>query len=584
MGIQTDLLTKNKQSYEKEFIDFSFNEKYISEFGLVAVFDGDRLSLRGSADFENETTEIKAVPGQYFWGTNFKSKKRTFELATDGMTEKQFNAFKMHFRPGYYGKFIEDSEASRYSYCRVSEVTEFSFVPFRKEISLSFTREDGSITTHYTHINEYKGSVKITFEWDYPFTFSRKKYVEDSELNPSEFETIFKAIYNNNIAFSTSWVSKFIKNDNAILGLARLNFLRLGYRESYVNICHLGTDKCLERTNNNGSRLIEDLGHTGKNVMVYYNPSTADSQSKISLKYTPAFTEVEYSYTSGDAAPAWKTIYFSNINDKYNCGPQLPYNTIEASTILELLGYSEPYMYSPTETDFIYKFHYSTPSVINSIHQVISIAEKMYNDAGGAAGGQVYALSLEEKLRENITNDKVLKWAISCLAFIRTHKDGLCNKELALLNTKVTASDLSVDWLGSDITKIKANWFIYFNLLMLCFFMENTNKSSLSLAAGSDFCWDTNIKPIWVTFDGIEAKTTIKYNYSYVDAGSSVQFFIDQEETCGDMILSPYLKLGGGNTISEDGIIESCYCLRFKRGGEEHDVELATLEYDYVYI
>jgi hypothetical protein len=51
MGIQTDLLTKDKKPYEKEFLDFSFNGKYISEFGLVAVFNGDRLSISGSPDF-----------------------------------------------------------------------------------------------------------------------------------------------------------------------------------------------------------------------------------------------------------------------------------------------------------------------------------------------------------------------------------------------------------------------------------------------------------------------------------------------------------------------------------------------------
>ena len=119
----------------------------------------------------------------------------------------------------------------------------------------------------------------------------------------------------------------------------------------------------------------------------------------------------------------------------------------------------------------------------------------MYNGAGGAAGGQVYALSLEEKLRENITNDKVLKWAISCLAFIRTHKDGLCNKELALLNTKITSSDLSVDWLGGKVKRIKANWFIYFNLLFCffrCYIVRRCKSCRFHNLLAVDVCTDEN--------------------------------------------------------------------------------------------
>ena len=41
------------------------------------------------------------------------------------MTEQDLNAFKNHFRPGKYGKFVEDHLAERYGYCRVSSVTNF---------------------------------------------------------------------------------------------------------------------------------------------------------------------------------------------------------------------------------------------------------------------------------------------------------------------------------------------------------------------------------------------------------------------------------------------------------------------------
>ena len=69
MGIQVSSLTQGKKPWQKEFIDFQFNGKYISEFGLVAVSDGDRLTFAASPDFENETTEVNGVAGQLFWGS-----------------------------------------------------------------------------------------------------------------------------------------------------------------------------------------------------------------------------------------------------------------------------------------------------------------------------------------------------------------------------------------------------------------------------------------------------------------------------------------------------------------------------------
>ena len=107
MGIQVSDLTRDKPCYKKEFIDFEFDGKHISEFGMVAVFDGGRHSFDASSDFEDEVSDIVGAPGQLYWGTKIKPLVKTFSLVTDGMTEQQVNAFKRHFRPGKYGKFIE---------------------------------------------------------------------------------------------------------------------------------------------------------------------------------------------------------------------------------------------------------------------------------------------------------------------------------------------------------------------------------------------------------------------------------------------------------------------------------------------
>ena len=63
MGLQVDLLTKGKSCHAKEFIDFEFNGKHISEFGLVVVSDGDRHSFDASPSFDDETSTVNGVSG-----------------------------------------------------------------------------------------------------------------------------------------------------------------------------------------------------------------------------------------------------------------------------------------------------------------------------------------------------------------------------------------------------------------------------------------------------------------------------------------------------------------------------------------
>ena len=63
MGIQVKELTSGKRPWEKEFIDFEFDGKHVSEFGLVVVSDGDRLSMDLSAPFTDETSEVNGVDG-----------------------------------------------------------------------------------------------------------------------------------------------------------------------------------------------------------------------------------------------------------------------------------------------------------------------------------------------------------------------------------------------------------------------------------------------------------------------------------------------------------------------------------------
>jgi len=87
----------------RSFISFSFGSKkdndnvdvpvYIEDFNLIATISGDRLEKQGYAEFEDLTTEYEVLDGHFYWGTHYTNHELTFELATDGMTQKELDSF-----------------------------------------------------------------------------------------------------------------------------------------------------------------------------------------------------------------------------------------------------------------------------------------------------------------------------------------------------------------------------------------------------------------------------------------------------------------------------------------------------------
>ena len=523
MGVQVTELTLNKKCYEKEFIDFEFDGKHVSEFGMVAVFDGDRHTFDTAPIFENETSSVNGVHGQYYWGTHFSSLKRTFMLATDGMSEAQVNAFKLHFKPGKYGKFIEDKLMHRYGYARIASAITFNVIPFRAKKTLTIGGIERTI-----YVNEYKGDCRITFEWDFPYMYSTEKYLQN--ITDDNFEENLRAMYNNGTPLGTSWQK--------------------------ASKCHIG-DSVYSLKNGTLLSNITHSSSSGANL-IYYNPSTTKTDCKITMQFMPKFT------SSG-----WP-VYFSEIADSINnIGNGVQYNTISITKALPIDTII------PTTDDYIQEFHYSTPNTINSINRAIQIAQKYYNESPSGT-----MLDLEERLRLEIVNAKVMGWAASVLR-IMAMRDAFYDATGSFKNGTIS---VNCSMINRGIMNL--NWFQYFNVYMLlmvaeCADQRNFHLDNLDGAAGS---WSFN-KPYTIIFDGINSRTIMRYSYNQIIYADSLSKFPDVEEICGDMIYSSYLNLDGGDSLDDNGIIQTCHHMKFIEGkNNTQPIEYLTLEYEHTYI
>ena len=556
MGIQVSSLTQGKKPWQKEFIDFQFNGKNISEFGLVAVFDSDRHTFAASPSFDNETTEVNGAVGQLFWGSRIKSLKRTYALATDGMTEAQVNEFKQHFRPGQYGKFIEDKLMHRYGYCRVAEVIEFKMVPFQKTINfLGFPLV----------INEYKGELSITFEWDTPYMYSLYNYIkEDDAPTIDTFNDVARAVYNNGIPLYSSWTNCFINaapksssfSYGADLGRAILGTMFLGMSSNDIRYqCHLGQDKCLEfiqTENAMESVLVNDFGYQGKSKyepLIYYNPSNIFTPAKIILNFMPSFTQINITN--------WEPVYINSIADDINAeksGYTIKYNTVIGTQ--KLIGTVDTDKINrfviPELDSYTYEFKYTNPNVLYSLNKGIKLAYDFYKT------GEKSALKLEERLREEIVHKNISKHFIQVLSTIRSDST-YCDRYDNFTNG---TKSISLTDFGESAS-INGDWFVEFNILALKFLYEDNE----------------GFKPFSLVFDGEKSESKIKYGCKILQEN-----FQELEEFCGDSILSPYFNLEGGDSVDIIGNILSCHALLFSRGGNFNESPHVTLEYKYTYL
>ena len=324
MGIQVQDLTQGKQPWDKEFIDFSFAGKHISEFGMVAVSDGDRHSLDMSPSFQDETSTVNGLNGQYYWGTTFDAGTISFKLATDGITEQQLAEMKRHFMPGKYGKLVLDERIGRYCYARVSSVITLNFIPFQEEKVI----RDIKVNT-----NTYKGEAAITFKMDYPWWIGEDKYYSEvSETN------LYKYL-RNGIPFSFS--------NPTTTGI---------YVGSPTHYLVDGEAKLL-------STYTTETSVEAQKVMKLYNCSEMDSPIKLTINNIPITTATYYE----NEKPG---LYINSIRDSINT-PSYHFQYDVYKVMLPDAG---------TKVSVL---QYTSPSVIYNINKVIELTWR-YKDITGA--------------------------------------------------------------------------------------------------------------------------------------------------------------------------------------------------------
>lgn len=91
-----------------DFTGFSFNGFHSEDLGIVRVSDGDRYKDELMPEFDDATVDIPGGDGIYYFGSYYKSKKFTINIAFDHLTEIQYRKIRRIFSTRKPGTLIYD--------------------------------------------------------------------------------------------------------------------------------------------------------------------------------------------------------------------------------------------------------------------------------------------------------------------------------------------------------------------------------------------------------------------------------------------------------------------------------------------
>lgn len=191
----------------RDFRGFRFGKIHTSDLNLEVVSSSNRYEARMLPDATDTTVDIPGSDGQYYFGSLYKTREISCDVAFDNVTEEIYRKIRQLFATDKLQDLVFDEEPYKTWKAKLKGKPEFK--------SLCFTDKE-------TKKRIYKGEGKLNFICYFPYAFGFDKYVVRAAdyymLNPPQ--TIICNISNNedDIFFNTvdaqipeRWIPQDIK-------------------------------------------------------------------------------------------------------------------------------------------------------------------------------------------------------------------------------------------------------------------------------------------------------------------------------------------------------------------------------------
>ena len=161
-----------------DFTGFSFDNIHSSDLGIIRVSDGDRYNESLLPEFEDSTSDVKGINGQYYFGRQFKQKTFEVSIAFDHMTEHQFRQLRRLLSTKTPCSLVFDERPYKKYTAKIESVPELSYICFDEPRKIITGPQDG--------IRYDRSGTEPTKEQIYPYE------LEINQDNEKVYERIYK--------------------------------------------------------------------------------------------------------------------------------------------------------------------------------------------------------------------------------------------------------------------------------------------------------------------------------------------------------------------------------------------------------
>lgn len=190
----------------QDFVGFSFDHIHSSKLGILRTSEGDNYEESLLPDFEDSTSDVKGISGQYYFGQQHKAKHIKVSIGFDNMTELQFREFRRLLSVDRPCPLIFDERPYKTYMAKIESVPELSYTCFdepKKTIGAErpgiriinrdttperepiypyeYEYKDGQVVKQRI----YKGTGTIEFICYYPYAKSTFKTLDEYESEES---------------------------------------------------------------------------------------------------------------------------------------------------------------------------------------------------------------------------------------------------------------------------------------------------------------------------------------------------------------------------------------------------------------
>ena len=316
----------------RSFISFTYGNKHIEDFDLLATITSNRLSRDGYASFKDNISTYDNLDGQFYWSTHYSNNIITFNLSTDGIDQKKLDNFLFWFSAGVTRELVLSEHPNRAIMARVSKPPALSLLPFESEVDINISGD-----VYKTSTTLYKGDITLELISDDPHWYainnilgkkSGNRYIDywtdanGAEVSIFASKDALKILYEDGIPLGSMIENNMILGNGAFANVeGNVESLIWSIPENQIvwtegqpsgEGARIDTGKIfgaiVDISGNGILELLPGVNHAG----YFFYAGTAPSPTIISFDLQPEFDSQGYLYSIN--------------NEVYN--PNNPYNSI----------------------------------------------------------------------------------------------------------------------------------------------------------------------------------------------------------------------------------------------------------------